>query len=1516
MKKKLAIGVVVGCLLILVNMSIAGIPLEKTATRGENVEEPLVSPFHSSVDRSYSEERDLPVHTEEISAEEKELIGHIVFISHADAGGPYSGETDVSIQFDGSNSYVGLIGIVTYEWDFGDGTNGYGQNPTHSYSASGVYYTTLTITKNYGETYQDIAPVYINQEGNHLLPYGGCFYHAEKDESILFDGSQSISNNADAEITEWVWHFGDGTTDYGKRVTHSYSEEKVYLVTLETRDNNGCKRQDVLHADIGVSYSSIEDFFITSNAELTTILDILFNRLGTFILYPLLFVKIYTNYNGYEQTIPLSNSYMLPLTIDVNHDGDGDVKVNNLNFFKPVISQSQFNGFPWFAFETTFSDIEKTSEDITTDDDFTICLQFSLQIMEGFLDLQEPVVRIGYQSVAGDEKPSHFSATHIFRPYILPRILNGGNAVQPVYQNINAYPVIQGTTITSLQTTTQSFKTTGQQPIMQGFIKGSTPTKTSEKAIAVATKEKIQQTPAQPNNSGGEEWDLITENGIRVESSDADHFSLFISFSNTIGTTKTKFAATFESFTATTLMHRRTPSIRDVNLQGSDDSALTLSITRENQYGSAKIGLLINPLQNLGFHMDIGKLPNNARHITFDIDNPPENIVLFTENEDNQGGQNSHYFYLKHLPTSVDFEWLPRLDEGYILLTKEYASDELIVGICDDLDDPYTNFYMTNLPTQMSLSWQITSNSPVTITFYSDNKGLTLNAELKDVTQNEQTIDFHATSHDGFDIKLLFDFSDGYFELQRSTKNIDFNFSVTQEKGLLNISGNFQGGPDEGFVFHFKDLQNGSIKLSNDVAFDVKINIENFETETILNTDLAFTAGGDVDISWNENLNFNVDLTSSISLSNFVLQRNENFVNVDEITISSGGQVEFIYEYGTQVLELGGNGQVSVSLFEAEVGYWAGRINSASAGGSFDILLKPTDKYYEVQTSNNIDIIGFNIEYDRPESNQFDLLFEIDLFSVDSSGTTWFDFSGVKPKFNFDNDDNVDLNNLHLSVGSGTTQSIDFTISNAHLENDGTIYGEWDQDNLFIDATLDLNWDVEISTYNFGDWEIHGNIEGSASMEAEWDDGSGFIEFIISDTGIAHSLEIIHDGLTLNLATFNFEPGTITFDWKREQYPTNGHLNIINNGVDGNLNLCKISYPTSGLELELGNINVVSGNLYMNWSRTLSQKMFYIDNGMTVDMDLIKATKAGKTIALEGLGLKPGEFKFTWDTTNKMITVNNGIQDFGPSCYYEDVDRKLEIDLTNFEHDYSKTMTLKWYETGDSISGVYLDTDNHNLVDWIEFSSIKYDASGNTGRKIALGGLKANDFYINKVGDGIEINGELYIISHLTYSKLVNDQWKDLEVQWDLNLDGVGYIEFDIDSAFNLDVLDISASFLGVDIITNFDWKHPTLPHYVKFSWDVDFDLNGNVFIDTDWDEIDATFTIKKDTASYLPKWGVTIGATSMKADDYMIYWDFSNPPGQWVLGYSGLIEPGTLNSISIAWNGNWYNALSGGTPI
>lgn len=63
-----------------------------------------------------------------------------------DAGGPYAGEAGVEIQFDGTGSYDVDGSIVAYEWDFGDGTMGYGPTPTHTYAEDGEYLVTLCVT--------------------------------------------------------------------------------------------------------------------------------------------------------------------------------------------------------------------------------------------------------------------------------------------------------------------------------------------------------------------------------------------------------------------------------------------------------------------------------------------------------------------------------------------------------------------------------------------------------------------------------------------------------------------------------------------------------------------------------------------------------------------------------------------------------------------------------------------------------------------------------------------------------------------------------------------------------------------------------------------------------------------------------------------------------------------------------------------------------------------------------------------------------------------------------------------------------------------------------------------------------------------------------------------------------------------------------------------------------------------------------------------------------------------------
>ena len=57
----------------------------------------------------------------------------------ADAGGPYYGRINEDIHFDARHTTDFDSEVVSYEWDFGDGTDGTGINPIHSYSNVGKY---------------------------------------------------------------------------------------------------------------------------------------------------------------------------------------------------------------------------------------------------------------------------------------------------------------------------------------------------------------------------------------------------------------------------------------------------------------------------------------------------------------------------------------------------------------------------------------------------------------------------------------------------------------------------------------------------------------------------------------------------------------------------------------------------------------------------------------------------------------------------------------------------------------------------------------------------------------------------------------------------------------------------------------------------------------------------------------------------------------------------------------------------------------------------------------------------------------------------------------------------------------------------------------------------------------------------------------------------------------------------------------------------------------------------------
>jgi PKD repeat protein len=157
----------------------------------------------------------------------------------ADAGSRQVVCMNESVQFDGNLSQDFDGNIVSYQWNFGDGATGSGQNPTHSYSKTGTYQASLIIKDDSGlrcDTGSSAVTIVVNQPpiadaGTDMITCPG--------QVITFDGSNSV--DPDGELISYDWDFGDGTTGEWIKPTHKYEESGTYEVTLKVTDNSDSK---------------------------------------------------------------------------------------------------------------------------------------------------------------------------------------------------------------------------------------------------------------------------------------------------------------------------------------------------------------------------------------------------------------------------------------------------------------------------------------------------------------------------------------------------------------------------------------------------------------------------------------------------------------------------------------------------------------------------------------------------------------------------------------------------------------------------------------------------------------------------------------------------------------------------------------------------------------------------------------------------------------------------------------------------------------------------------------------------------------------------------------------------------------------------------------------------------------------------------------------------------------------------------------------------------------------------
>lgn len=237
---------------------------------------------------------------------------------HADVseGLPYDGIAGENILFDGSASTDGDGTIVSWEWDFDDGSKDTGETVTHTFSEPGFYQVSLTVTDDDGATNTTTVQ---SEIGRASIPPSKPELKLPDDMPLEINSSYSfhvISSDADNDDIKFVFDWGDETTfttDYVSNntkvfVNHSWSNAGRYDVTVTAIDESQSSSQTTTKIVlVDVNVLSIDD-------EIKGVL-IDYNRTDVFDVF-------YNSETGKEITVGTSDE--VTYLIDVDDDGTWD----------------------------------------------------------------------------------------------------------------------------------------------------------------------------------------------------------------------------------------------------------------------------------------------------------------------------------------------------------------------------------------------------------------------------------------------------------------------------------------------------------------------------------------------------------------------------------------------------------------------------------------------------------------------------------------------------------------------------------------------------------------------------------------------------------------------------------------------------------------------------------------------------------------------------------------------------------------------------------------------------------------------------------------------------------------------------------------------------------------------------------------------------------------------------------------------------------------------------------------
>jgi gliding motility-associated-like protein len=139
-------------------------------------------------------------------------------------------------------STPGSAAIVSWSWDFGDGSTSSLQNPCHTYSAPGVYTVVLVVVDANGcqHTRTITQAVTIGQDFNVSVTYGNVNACAPP-LTVMFNSVVTPSGSY-----SYNWNFGNSAGSNIASPSVVYNTNGVFTVSLTVTSSSGCVRQVVL----------------------------------------------------------------------------------------------------------------------------------------------------------------------------------------------------------------------------------------------------------------------------------------------------------------------------------------------------------------------------------------------------------------------------------------------------------------------------------------------------------------------------------------------------------------------------------------------------------------------------------------------------------------------------------------------------------------------------------------------------------------------------------------------------------------------------------------------------------------------------------------------------------------------------------------------------------------------------------------------------------------------------------------------------------------------------------------------------------------------------------------------------------------------------------------------------------------------------------------------------------------------------------------------------------------------